>query len=198
MLIHVDRIACRRHADALLEIVEGVDAGPASTAALDHLEWCRPCAAELQDLALALVAFRRLGEVPATAGPPASAWPRLRARLDRSRAAAAAVAWRWRATLAGVATAMLLVAATVGPQALQAPLGSGISEPSGLTRTQDEIRNREVENQYINRASSLRMPPDATIPSSLVVAGPRLYPDAIQPVRKEVPAPATGRPTQAD
>lgn len=179
-------LECRRHADALLEIVGGVDTGPSSTAALDHLEWCRPCSTELQDLALALVAFRRLGQVPSSAVPADDGWTRLRARILRGRAAAAAVAWRWRATVAGLLTSTMIVAAIVGPVALHLSWGGGAAEPAGLSAAQEESLSRNLEAHYIwqSSAGSLAGPATATSGAS----GPRRYPDGIQPERKEVSA----------
>ena len=186
MTKRVDDLTCRRHADALLEIVGGVDTGPSSTAALDHLEWCRPCSTELQDLALALVALRRIGQVPATAVPADDGWMRLRARILRGRAAAAAVAWRCRATVAGLATSTLIVAAIVGPSALHLSWGGVTAEPAGLSAAQEESLSRDLEAHYIWQSSAGSHAGPATATSQ--ASGPRRYPDGIQPERKEVPA----------
>lgn len=190
MTARADSVECRRHADALLEIVGGIDTGPSSTAALDHLEWCRPCSNELQDLALALVAFRRLDHVPRPGGEVGGAqadlaWERLRARILRGRAAAAGLAWRSRATLGGLATSALIVAAIVGPSALQFSWG-GDAEPVGLSPAQAESFSREVEAHYIWQSAAGSLADPVTVGAG--TPGPRQYPDGIQPERKEVPA----------
>lgn len=171
-----------------------VDAG--STAAMDHLEWCRPCGEELQDLALAIVALRRLGDEPETRRDDAAAWPRVSARILHARAAAGAVAWRWRASLAGLATGIFIVTAVVGPLALRVPLAGGHSEPTGLSPVQLEGRARRVEARYIWQASTGSVSASTTRAVTQVVQ-PR-YPDGVQPERKEVPARSTGRPLKAD
>ncbi len=149
MIGPLDRSDCRKDADALVDLVDPRTTGAPSTAAMDHLEWCRPCGEELQELALAIVAMRRLGDEAGARTDAGHAWSRVSARILRTRAAAAAVAWRWRMSLAGLATGMFLVAAIVGPLALDVPMAGGRSEPTGLTPTQREAWARQLEARYI-------------------------------------------------
>lgn len=184
---------CRRHAGALLDLVDARTATPGSSAAMDHLEWCRSCSDELQDLALAIVAMRRFGESGAGHSGSPNAWANLRTRIEVTRAAAAAVAWRWRASLAGLATATFLVAAMVGPLAMHVPLAGGVDEPTGYSAIQLEGHARQIEANYIwqSNAVSTHGSPAANFSSGYTDA--RRYPDNIIPERKEVPVRATDR-----
>lgn len=188
---------CRRHASALLDLVDPRTPTPGSGAALDHLEWCRPCSDELQDLALAIVAMRRFGEAGAGESGSVSAWPSLQTRIVNTRAAAAAVAWRWRASLAGLATGTLLVAAMVGPLAMHVPLAGDVDEPTGYSPTQLEARARKIEANYLWQ--SVTASPFGVVPTSITTeyAGPRRYPDNIMPERKEVPVRTSDRALEA-
>ncbi|MEO8469936.1 MAG: hypothetical protein ABI573_09750 [Chloroflexota bacterium] len=180
-------LECRRHASALLDLVDAHAPSRESGAAMDHLEWCRACAEEFQDLALAIVAMRRFGAFGADESGSPYAWPRLRARIEGTRAAAAAVAWRWRASVAGLATATLLVAAMVGPLAMHVPLVGGVNEPTGLSPAQLDLEAWRLEANYISQATtaSTHESPVATISNGH--ADSRRYPDNIVPGRKEVP-----------
>lgn len=189
---------CRRHASALLDLVDPLTPTPGSAAAMDHLEWCRRCSDELQDLALAIVALRRYGEADDAQPASPTAWPNLSARIVSTRAAAAAAAWRWRASVAGLAAGTLVVAALVGPLALHVPLAGGVDEPTGYSQVELEGRARRVEAAYIwqsNVGSFFRAPTTVTAPESV---GLRRYPDDFIPEWKEVQVRTTGRPPKAD
>lgn len=180
-------LECRRHASALLDVVDARTPTPRSGAAMDHLEWCRTCSDELQDLALAIVAMRRFGESGAGESGSPYAWPRLRSRIEATRAAAAAAAWRWRATMAGLATSTLLVAALVGPLAMHVPLAGGVDEPTGYSPAQLEFDAQRVEARYMSQSTTASV---AGSPVTLISNGqadPRRYPDNVIPARKEVP-----------
>ncbi len=191
MLMRADRVACQQVADALLGIVDGADAGAPSTAALDHLEWCRTCAAELQDLALALIALRRLGGAAVEPEPAERSWSRLRARIERSRVAARRLAWRWRTTMLGLAASSLVVAGLVGPTALHMPLAGGLLEPTGLTRAQVERASRAAEATYILQSNTGTLAV-AQLTEAGPVPGSRRYPDGHKPERKEVSPDTSG------
>ncbi|MES2208675.1 MAG: hypothetical protein V4515_00580 [Chloroflexota bacterium] len=189
---------CRRHASALLEIVDPRTPTPGSTAALDHLEWCRRCSDELQDLALAIVAMRRFGEADAGEAGSASAWPNLSRRIVGTRAAAAAAVWRWRASLAGLVAGTLVVAAVVGPLALHVPLAGGVDEPTGYSAAQLEGRARQVEAAYIWQSSTGLLFGTTTPAATPGYVAPRRYPDDLVPERKEVSVRTTGRSPKVD
>lgn len=190
--------ACRQYADALLAMVDARVATPGSTAALDHLEWCRSCADEFQELALAIVALRRFGTAAPDGSGRDAAWSRLRDRLIRNRDSAARIAWRWRTTMAGIAAGAFIVAAVVGPRTLYLPLGGGAAEPTGFSEAEVDGRSRQVEAAYIWQAGSgtLYFEPDASIGAGY--HGPVRYPDGVQPDRKEVADRTTGHAPKVD
>ncbi len=197
MMPGTDRNACRRHAEALLDLIDPLTPTPESTAALDHIEWCRPCATEFEDLALAIVALRRFGDASDAEPVSPSAWPRLHARLQEARSTAGAVAFRWRASLGGLVTGTLLVAALTGPLAMHVPLVGGVSEPTGMTPTQLDRLASRVESDYIVRSVTISSPASAANPARSV-ASQRRYPDDIIPFRKEVSVQVTGPVPTAD
>ncbi|TAL07952.1 MAG: hypothetical protein EPO00_08110 [Chloroflexota bacterium] len=189
---------CRRHEDALLGLVDPATPTTGSTAALDHIEWCRACADDLQDLALAIVAMRRFGDDPPAAARSSAAWPSLSARIVQGRAAAAAAAWRWRASLAGLMAGMAVVAALVGPMALHVPLAGGVDEPTGLSPARLEGDARRVEASYIWQSSTGSLFGASAPATASGYAAPPRYPDGLVPQRKEVPVRTTGRAPRAD
>ena len=198
MTVVRDTTDCRRHAEALLDLADPALVTTDSTAALDHIEWCRPCADELQDLALAIIAMRRFGEDPPATARSSEVWPTINARIINGRAAAAAAAWRWRASLAGLVTGTMMVAALVGPTALHVPLAGGVDEPTGLSPARLEGDARRAEASYIWQSSTGSLfGARASISASGYVAPPR-YPDGLVPQRKEVPVRTTGRAPEAD
>jgi hypothetical protein len=174
---------CRHHRAALGAFAAGGDDRSGFGSALDHLDRCSACAGELQELALAAVALRRLGEMPGRAIDGSTAWPRLRERIVRSRASAAAMAWRWRATLAGLAAATLVVAAVVGPLALHLPLGATGAELVGYSARELDLLSVRIEERYVLDAKS----PTATTTAPTTgsqVSIPRRYPDGLTPGRE--------------
>ena len=189
---------CRRHADALLDLADPSTPTTDSSAALDHIEWCRTCADELQDLALAIIAMRRFGEDPPAAARSSEVWPTINARIVNGRAAAAAAAWRWRASLAGLVTSTMMVAALVGPTALHVPLAGGVDEPTGLSPARLEGDARRAEASYIWQSNTGSLfGASAPVSASGYLAPPR-YPDGLVPQRKEVPVRTTGRAPKAN
>lgn len=189
---------CRRHAEALLDLADPSALTTDSSAALDHIEWCRQCADRLQDVALAIVAMRRFGEDPAASARSPEVWPTISGRILNGRAAAAAAAWRWRASVAGLVTATMMVAALVGPTALHVPLAGGVDEPTGLSPARLEGDARRAEAYYIWQSSTGSLL-GASAPASVsgYFAPPR-YPDGLVPQRKEVPVRTTGRAPTAN
>lgn len=75
--------ACRRQQGELLALLDDVTSAALPVATRAHLDACGPCRVEFGGLVLAGIAVRR-GLVDARrADPPATAWPRLRARVQR-------------------------------------------------------------------------------------------------------------------
>ena len=182
---------CARHRDALAALAERRDPSPAGQAALEHVERCRDCSEALGELILTVFALRRLGSEAAVAtapGPekPDDAWTRLRSRIEQSRRLAQEQAWRWRATIGGLATASLLVAAVVGPATIQVGADSDAG-PAAVTSLQlDRIAWRN-ELAYVNASRTLTL--DAARGSQELSGGTvtrTMFPDGIRPERKEV------------
>ena len=177
--------ACRGHAAGLTALAANREPVPHRTALVAHLDRCDRCTAELQDLTLTVMALRRIGALPNDLSVGASAWPRLRARIERSRASAAALAWRWRATLAGLAASTLVVAAVVAPLAVHVPVGASGAEPVGYTARELDMLGYRIEQSYLFDARSI---PFSTSTVTWEPHGGFLmrYPDGIEPVGKEV------------
>jgi hypothetical protein len=185
--------ACRRHAAGLTALAARREPVPHRLALIAHLDRCDGCTRELQELSLAVVALRRIGALPESASIGESAWPRLRDRIERSRASAAQLAWRWRTTLAGLAAGTLVVAAIVAPLAVHVPLGASAAEPVGYTVRELDVLSLRIEREYLLNARI------GTFPSVTVTTGsrsgiPRRYPDGITPVGKEVDPRPSGNP----
>ena len=184
---------CARHRDALAALAERREPTAGSEAALEHVERCRGCSQALGELILTVFALRRLGGEAAAATSraatgPDDAWTRLRLRIEQSRRLAREQAWRWRATLGGLATASLLVAAVVGPATvtsrtdLAADAGGGGSNLA-LERLEQqvELATLRAERRTFNPMVALDGEPSGAVP------GGTTYPDVIRPLRKEVP-----------
>jgi hypothetical protein len=176
--------ACASHRHRLADVAAGVVPAAGAGDALRHLDRCRACEEEVTAIALALFGLRRIAAEVATVEPPGDAWTRLLGRLSRRSRAP----WRWRLTLHGMVASTMLVAVLVGSFGLQRVRDHQHTVPA---LTSSEIG--PVEQAYINAVRVAR-------PSSTITFGsvPRLYPDGIRPVQKEVDLQSsTGRPTVA-
>jgi len=105
---------CDAHREALTALVDRHERLPATEAALDHLDRCDSCVAELEAIAEAVHALRGIGREAALADPPDDIWPGLAARVRRP----GEPAWRWRMPLAGLVATAAVVALLVGPGAV--------------------------------------------------------------------------------
>lgn len=111
---------CRRHWPALVDFVDRAEHGPATPAALGHLDRCARCRADLETTALAIIALRRLGDEVHRVPVPTTTWrPERRARRRQQSVA-----------LAG---AML---ATAFAGLLTVPV-LGLMHPAAITETPD-------------------------------------------------------------
>lgn len=189
--------ACRRVAPGLTALAAGREPVNDQRFVIDHLHRCDECLAALQDLTLTVYALRRLGEVPEGTAAGAPAWPRIRARISRSRAGAAAIAWRWRTTLAGIASGAFVVAAMAAPLALHLPVGATGGEPVGYSALELDLFSNRIEETYITEARNGVLITPSTPPVSLDGL-PRRYPDGIAPAAKEVQSRTIGRPPSVD
>lgn len=186
--------ACSRHRAALIDFVDRRECGPDTQLALDHVDRCGECAAEVTEIALAIHGLRRLGAEVARVEPPSDAWERLAGRVARP----APSPWHWRINLGGMVAGAMLVVALVGPLALR---DTRITErieafppPVSTAASKAELL---VEQNYINTVRAVRPP---AVPATPEVGGsvPRVYPDGYRPEQKEVnPEIAIGRPLVA-
>ena len=149
--------ACARHRDALLDFVDRRETGPGTDAALDHLDRCRGCEWDLEATALAVAALRRLHREARVVEPPADAWERLRARVERPRAAV----WRWRTTLAGLAVGAGLVATIIAPASVWEKRSAYLQEPGAEVAVFDAQRLAEhrAETLVLDQQRQLRNDP---------------------------------------
>jgi anti-sigma factor RsiW len=187
------RPACLRFRGTLLAFVDRRERGPLIEPALEHLATCRRCEAELTTLALTIHALRQIGAGATAKAVPDGAWPRLRARIERSRQRAGETAWRWRLTLSGSVASALIVAALVAPAAGDVgSWASGGREPTGYSASEVEVQEQVVENAFIaaSRTGTLTNGSPGASEATAVI---RNYPDGIRPERKEVEPPRPSR-----
>ncbi|HXG39589.1 MAG TPA: hypothetical protein VNJ28_01490 [Candidatus Limnocylindrales bacterium] len=184
----IGRSACRRSWPALVAFVDRREHGPETPAALDHLDRCPSCRAEIERVALAIAALARLGKETRRVDPPPGAWARLRRRLARPNEGA----WRARSAIAGLAVAVGLVAGLIGPSTAferhiitAQELGT---DPALIARKDARIRSahRAIEVAYA-RDRAIVAPATARATGSL----PRVYPDNWRP-------PAEARTARSD
>ena len=107
--------ACVVHRPALVDFVERQALGPESPAALDHLARCAPCERDLSEVALTVIALRRLGEHARDVEAPHDGWPTLRERIERSQRAADDAARRFRRAFGSAVVALAVVAMVAIP-----------------------------------------------------------------------------------
>jgi hypothetical protein len=187
----IGRSECSRHRHALSGLAERRVDAKDGQAALEHVGRCPACARTLGELMLTVVVLRRMGaEAAAVAylGPEDDAWSRLRARIERSRQRAREQAWHWRATVGGLATAMLVVAAIVGPASIHMTATVGATEKVGdaivmvdRLELQTELGSVDPAHRLLNSRT-----PDDALASGGGNAPRTMYPDGIRPDRKEV------------
>jgi anti-sigma factor RsiW len=103
------RRSCRRQRTALFDFVVGGLRGPDTAGALDHLDRCDRCRAEVESTVLAAAALRRLATDVLAVEPSADAWPRLRDRVAGRPAPRLAFA----SPVAGMAMSLAIVVASV-------------------------------------------------------------------------------------
>jgi hypothetical protein len=187
---------CRRYRPALLDFVDRGEITPDTGPALAHLERCQPCTDQLETTVMAITALRRIGEDAARAEPPADAWPRLRARLDRWRP----LRWAIMSPTTGTAMSLAIVALLVVPLrfgGMTQPTNGPVAVPA--TDSAATAVERRAEAKYISTMTRKgTFPAPSTVVRS-TGAVPKSYPDGIlRPDRKEVsPVTPTERPIEA-
>ena len=169
------RKACRRHREALIAYLARPDPGARPQAALDHLDRCARCEAEMAETALAISALRRLFEDARVAEPPAVVWPRLRQQVAQPRGK------QLRPALAAPLVGAALVAVLIAPMAVDPRLGSTVVPEQPFPVLTGAARQRLVEAQIsANRPARVPAP-------QFVAAGPDLSwlrpnPDGRRPI----------------
>ncbi len=142
---------CGRQRDAILELVDRrlVDAG--TEAALDHVDRCPACRADLEGAALAVTGLRRLATDARRADPPEDAWLRLRRRVRGP----VAPTWRWRTPVAAGLVGAWLIGALVGPVAVVRP-GVLIYQETGVDPAALMARGAHEDRAETDRLQHVR------------------------------------------
>lgn len=172
---------CDRHRAALVEFAARRAGGPAIRRALDHVDRCRDCEAELALTTLVLHGLRRIHEETERAEPAADGWTRLRARLAATRREPS----RLLSGLPGIVAAAGLCAALAGPGAITGGGPTGVYNEAPRAAAPPYLafeRSRERA-----RAAGLLPEPELRLPYT----GARIAPP---PITADLP-PSTGRQT---
>ena len=170
---------CARHQAILIDLVDGGGRTSATEAALDHLDGCRTCEAQLTEIALAIAALRRMGRDLAAVEPPPDSWSGLRTRLARRSRRPTIMS-----PLTGMALGVAIVASAVLPRWTSSePLVGQAFDPAAIEQVAEQafLRTRRP----IVPVANLR---------ALV---PRPDPDAARRSQKEVAKGPSGRPPAA-
>lgn len=150
---------CAAHRDALVEFAACRTAGPAVLRALDHLERCRRCEAELATTTLVLHALRCLHAEALRAEPAADGWSRLRERLAITRRRPSFLL----SGMPGMLIAVGLCGALAGPLLVNLPASVYDEGAPGPSRTSPAIVFEQARD---------RRPDSPTIPILAISAIP--------------------------
>jgi hypothetical protein len=210
------RTDCSRYRFDLEAFVDRRDVGPTTAAALAHLETCPSCEEEIEHLALAVYALRRLGTEARVAGDAAvgtsdeidgridasaeagrigaapddpTGWTALRARVDR----AGEPVWRWRAQLAGALVGAGLVAAFIGPASIQRGTSGVLDEAAGgpVLAVDPARRDMLAEEAWMRRNQLARKESPTDTASVDIRVDPAIFGEEARPLPK-VPSPPPG------
>lgn len=213
------RTACSRYRFDLEAFIDRREVGPSTAAALAHLETCRSCEEEVEQLAMAVFALRRLGSearaagdavsdreievgAPAVAGMGAvrgahlgatgddTGWPALRARVDRARQPV----WRWRAQVAGAIVGAGLVAAFIGPVSIQRGNSGVLDEAAGgpVVAVDPARRDELAEQAWMRRSQLTRKESPTDTPTVSVRIDPGIFGEEARPLPR-VSSPPPGQ-----
>jgi hypothetical protein len=183
---------CLVHRSALLDFVasrhavapDSAERGPATDAALEHLDRCSSCRADLEEMALAVIALRRLRAESEEVGPSPAAWSGLRDRVAAPRVPSSQV----RATLGGILAGAALVATLVAPAAIWQPRPAVVSEARSVVAV-TRAERAEQRIQWSRFGAPLAPAPEPILAPGEVI-GIWHGPDGIG-------APSTGSPDAA-
>jgi hypothetical protein len=183
---------CRRHRAALIDFVDHGEIGPATGAALVHLDRCARCTSMLDATVLTLAAMRRLGDEVARVEPMPDSWPVLRARVTAWRPSRVSFA----SPLAGMVTSVALCVVLAGTINVgRSPTTDAASElallsgPSGsaISAVYTSSAKRGGDSADVRAATT----PRGGIQPRIV------YPDGARPTPKEVlPLRSIARPIE--
>jgi hypothetical protein len=170
----------------LVDFVDRGELGPATGAALAHLDRCGRCTEAIESTMLTITALRRLGEEASRAQPRADAWPRLQARLASQRTQRASLVYPMARAVLTIGLAGLLVTPIrlAGTTTREVPAETGAAPASAsaaLVTTASSTTRRIAEaagpDLVWNRGRE----------------GPRVSPDGNAAAGKETPsAPSAG------
>jgi hypothetical protein len=175
----------------LVDFVDRGELGPATGAALAHLDRCGRCTEAIESTMLTITALRRLGEEAGRVQPAADAWPRLRARIAIQPAARSSLVYPMaRAVLTiGLAGLLLTPIHLTGTATREVPDATFAGPTASAARlvSTTSFSNRRIadapgpnDTGASHELSALRMNPDvndeagkelASVPSS----GPRTW-----------------------
>jgi hypothetical protein len=180
------RRPCARYRPVLIDFVDRGELGPATGAALQHLDRCGRCGEAIESTMLTITALRRLGDEARLVQPEADAWPRLRTRLlGQGRRRPSLVYPMARAVLtiglAGLLVSPIRLAETATRET--PPASDAGPDASAALFTTSTTPNRRIT--------------EASGPSDMGEtqqrSAPRMTPDGNAEARKELPsAPSSG------
>jgi hypothetical protein len=179
---------CAAHRDALVDFATRRCAGPDVRRALDHVDRCRRCEADLAATTLVVHALRRLHAEASRAEPAADGWARLRLRLVTPPRRPSLL----MSGIPGLLVAIGLCSALAGPGAL-------LGDPVSVYDDGARVAPRTPAAIVFEQASDQRPPlstPD--LPTFRTAAGTALADDVARSVvaLRSVPAALPGPDVQ--
>jgi hypothetical protein len=213
------RTPCSRYRFDLEAFVDRREVGPTTADALAHLETCRSCEEEVEQLALAVFALRRLGSEARDAGvaegigaaldgdrpddatgalarPDSTAersgWPALRARVDRAREPV----WRRRTQIVGALVGAGLVAAFIGPASIQRGTSGVLDEAAGgpVVAVDPARRDELAEQAWMRRNQRTRKETTTETPTVNVRTDSGIFGEESRPLPKPSSPPLGSTP----
>jgi hypothetical protein len=151
---------CASHREAIIAFASLREGGPAVRRALDHVDRCRDCEAELGATTLVVQALRRLCDEATLAQPAADSWERLRGRLVATPRRPSLLV----SGIPGLLLALSLCAALAGPSLLGGDGATRFDDGTGSSPTAQAAIRFEQTADRNPAPSSIRMPIDRPTP----------------------------------
>lgn len=174
---------CHPHRAVLLDLVERGDRGPATPAALEHLDACRACEREVVGVALTVAALRRAGAAYRRLPEPA---PVQLAVATPARTSASGSRLAWCLQLGSLVAGAAIAAAVVLPQGGMPARPVSVASPDPVTPARSPGVNPWQAAEH-RLASSPDTGPVAVFAAAAGTLPPR-YPDTLFRPSKEVTA----------